>query len=170
MFCEINTKRVVRTWTECGEPPRLLSGKESPCQCRRCRRQRFDPSLGMIPWSRKWQPTPTFLPGKFHGQRNLVGSSPWGRKELGKTEQLRMHRGTEYGNLIWDQGVDIQVETFQGKVSGWGKTSRTFEELNENVGRECYNGGIWWYWMSGQGERSIEVQISGFILSARFSH
>ena len=29
---------------------------------------------------RKWQPTPVFLPGKFHGQKSLVGSSPWGHK------------------------------------------------------------------------------------------
>ena len=33
-----------------------------------------------ISWSRKWQPTPMFLPGKSHGQRSLVGSSPWDRK------------------------------------------------------------------------------------------
>ena len=33
------------------------------------------------PWRRKWQPTPVFLPGESHGQRSLVGYSPWGRKE-----------------------------------------------------------------------------------------
>ena len=33
-----------------------------------------------IPWNRKWQPTTVFLPGKFYGQRNLVGYSPWSRK------------------------------------------------------------------------------------------
>ena len=33
-----------------------------------------------IPWRRKWQPTPVFLPGKSHGQRSLVGYSPWGRR------------------------------------------------------------------------------------------
>ena len=38
------------------------------------------PGVGKIPWRRKWQPTPVFLPGKFHGQRSLVGYSPWGRK------------------------------------------------------------------------------------------
>ena len=37
---------------------------------------------------RKWQPTPVFLPGKFHGQRSLVGYSPWVRKELDMTELL----------------------------------------------------------------------------------
>ena len=39
-------------------------------------------------WSRKSQFTPVFLPGKFHGQRSLVGSSPWSCKESDKTEQL----------------------------------------------------------------------------------
>ena len=42
----------------------------------------FDPWVGKILWHRKWQPTPVFLSGKFHGQRSLVGYSPWGSKEL----------------------------------------------------------------------------------------
>ena len=33
-----------------------------------------------IPWRRKWQPTPVFLPGKSHGRRSLVGYCPWGRR------------------------------------------------------------------------------------------
>ena len=37
-------------------------------------------------WSQKWQPTPVFLPGKSHGQMNLVGYSPWGHKESDTTE------------------------------------------------------------------------------------
>jgi len=36
--------------------------------------------VGNIPWSRKWQPTPVFLPGKIHEQKSLVGYSPWGCK------------------------------------------------------------------------------------------
>ena len=43
---------------------------------------------GKIPWRRKWQPPPVFLPGKSHGQRSLVGYSPCGWKELDTTEQL----------------------------------------------------------------------------------
>ena len=35
---------------------------------------------GEMPWRRKWQPTPVFLPGKFHGQRSPVGFSPWARR------------------------------------------------------------------------------------------
>ena len=45
------------------------------------------------PWRRKWQPTPVSLPGKSHGQRKLVGCSPWGRKESGTTEQLTLTLG-----------------------------------------------------------------------------
>ena len=56
---------------------RWLSGKASTCQCRRHRRCRFDPWVQKIPWRRKWQPTPVFLPGKPHGQRSLAGHSPW---------------------------------------------------------------------------------------------
>ena len=40
------------------------------------------------PWRRKWQPTPVFLPGKSHGQRNLVGYNTWGCKESDTTELL----------------------------------------------------------------------------------
>ena len=46
----------------------------------------FSPWVGKIPWSRKWQPTPVFLPGKFHGQKSLAGYSPWGRRESDTTE------------------------------------------------------------------------------------
>ena len=67
-----------------------FSGKESTCQCRRCR---FYPCIGKMPWRRKWQPTPVlFLPGEFHGQRGLVDYSPWGHKESDMTEQLIMHK------------------------------------------------------------------------------
>ena len=51
--------------------PRGLSGKEFAWQCRRHRRHAFDPRVKKIPWSRKWQPTTVFLPGKFHGQRSF---------------------------------------------------------------------------------------------------
>ena len=51
----------------------------------------FNPWVGKIPWRRKWQATPVFLPGKSHGQRSLVGCSPGGHKELNKTEQLSMY-------------------------------------------------------------------------------
>jgi len=66
----------------CGRNKRELItlAVESSCQCRGHKRCGFDPWIGKIPGRRKWQPTPVFLPGKFHGQRSLAGSSPWGNK------------------------------------------------------------------------------------------
>ena len=57
-------------------------------QCRRHRRCRFNPWVGKIPWRRKWQPTPVFLPEKSHGQSNLVDCSSKGCKELDTAERL----------------------------------------------------------------------------------
>ena len=47
--------------------------------------------MGKIPWSRKWQATPIFLPGNFHGQRSLVGYSSRGCRESDMTEHVCMH-------------------------------------------------------------------------------
>ena len=49
-----------------------------------------------IPWRRKWQPTPAFLPEKSHGQRSLAGYSPRGHKESGMTEQVSTLACTTY--------------------------------------------------------------------------
>ena len=55
------------------------TGWESTYQCRRLE---FNPWVREFPWRRKWQPTPVFLPGKSHGQRNLVSYGPWGCKRV----------------------------------------------------------------------------------------
>ena len=65
--------------------------KASACQCRRHKRDRFDPQVGKISWRRKWQFTPLFFPGKSHGSSSLMGYSPWGWQELDTTEPLSMH-------------------------------------------------------------------------------
>ena len=70
--------------------PRWCGGKESACHCRRHKRCGFDPWVRKIPWSRKWQLTSVFLPGKFRGQRSLAGYSPWGCTELDRTEHTRL--------------------------------------------------------------------------------
>ena len=66
--------------------PWWLSGKESACSVGAT----GDPgsilgSGNRPPRRRAWQPTPVILPGEFHGQRTLVGYSPWGRKESDMT-------------------------------------------------------------------------------------
>ena len=69
--------------------PRWLSSKESTCQA-----GDMDsiPGLGRSPGEGKWQPTPVFLPGKSHGQRSLLGYSPWGRKESDTAEHAHTTR------------------------------------------------------------------------------
>ena len=44
--------------------------------CLQCKRLRFNPCIGNIPWRREWQPTPVFLPGKSHGQRTWQATVP----------------------------------------------------------------------------------------------
>ena len=48
----------------------------------------MDPWVGKTPWTRKWQPTPGFLPGKFHEQRSLAGYHSQARKKSDMTEPL----------------------------------------------------------------------------------
>ena len=71
--------------------PKWWIANESTCQCRRHKRHGFNSWVWKIPWRRKWQPTPLFLPGKFHGERSLAGYSPGGCEESGRTEQLNIH-------------------------------------------------------------------------------
>ena len=70
------------------ELPRWHSGKESTHQHRRPKRHRFDSWVRKIPWSRKWQPIPVCLPGKFHGQRSLAVH---GTAESDTTEHMHTH-------------------------------------------------------------------------------
>ena len=56
--------------------------KKYTCQCRRWG---FEPWVRKIPWRRKWQPNPVFLPAKSHGQRSLTGYSSLVLKELDMT-------------------------------------------------------------------------------------
>ena len=71
--------------------PRCCNGKESTCPCRRRKRCGFDPWVRKIPWSRKWQLAPVFLPGKFHGQRRLLAYGPWGRRKSDMTDHIHKH-------------------------------------------------------------------------------
>ena len=76
--------------------PWWLSGEEPACQCRRCE---FIPWVRKIPWRRKWQPTPVFLPGKSPGQRSLVGYSLQGSKEWDRTKLAQKY--IIKGDFLW---------------------------------------------------------------------
>ena len=68
----------------------------------------LNPLVGKIPWRRKWQLTPVFLPGKSHGWGSLASYSPQSCKELDTTEQLtHKHKKTKgYRKKVWNENQD----------------------------------------------------------------
>ena len=72
-------------------PVLTIASWPATCQCRRHKGLGFNPWVGKIPWRQQWQPTPVFLPGKFHGQRSWAGYTPRGCKELDITEYTHIH-------------------------------------------------------------------------------
>ena len=91
--------------------PGGASGKGTTCQCRRHRKLGFDPWVRKIPWRRKWQPIPVFLPGESYGQRNLVGYSPQPHTELDTTEvTLHTHTHTQTGDGSVVGGLHFETE------------------------------------------------------------
>ena len=71
--------------------PQWLNGNESACTAGDVAEVGSVPRLGKMSWRKKWQPTPVFLPGEFHGQRSLVDFSPWNGKESDTTEHTQAH-------------------------------------------------------------------------------
>ena len=75
--------------------------KESICQCRRLK---FHPWVRKSPWRREWLPTSVFLPREIHGQRSLVGYSPWGCEESDMKEQLTLPLSMKWSDFSWHRG------------------------------------------------------------------
>ena len=69
--------------------------KNLPGMQETCRRHGFNHWVGKLPWSRKYQPIPVLLTGKFHGERSLAAYRPWGCKESAKTEWPHTKKATE---------------------------------------------------------------------------
>ena len=128
--------------------PRWCSGKESTCQCRKCKTCAFNPWDGKIPWRRKQQPTHVFLPGIFHGQRSLVGYSPCVCKEPDTTERLSTHtckrfielgaherkrKGTQKKQGLSDHSTGLTLVKERGKERGLDQQSLRLQDSSENV-------------------------------------
>ena len=75
----------------------ILNGKEPDCHCRDIK----DSSSRKIPWRRAWQPTPIFLPGESHGQRNLVGYSPQGESDVTEVTQHSETVNLIFYAIVW---------------------------------------------------------------------
>ena len=105
--------------------PGGLGRKESTCNAG------FNSWVRKIPWRKKWQPTPVFLPGKSHGQRSLVGYSPWDRKELdnwaaNSNDPSSRHNewlAEETGQLLRGMCVTLQIRALSPlPARGWGRS------------------------------------------------
>ena len=111
--------------------------------------------IGKIPWRRKWQLTPVFLPGEFNGQRSLVGYSSWDHKESNMTEWLahvtKVCMGFPCGAVVKnpppntgdmrDMGLIPGSGTFPGQESG---NSLQYSCLENPMDR-----GTWWTTIHG---------------------
>ena len=103
--------------------PWCFSGKESACQFRR---HGFTPWVEKILWRREWQPTLVFLPGKYHGQRSLVGYSPWGHKRFGhdfatknrSNKDVYNPRDSFIHSHLWSTSIQTLLQTL-GESSVW---------------------------------------------------
>ena len=91
MFCKFKQISRSEFLTHFCIPLDYIAGFSSVSEvkiCLQCRRLKFNSWVEKIPCRREWQPTAVFLPGKFHEQKNLVGYSPRGHKELDMTGRL----------------------------------------------------------------------------------
>ena len=78
----------------------------------------FDPWVRKIPWRKKWQPFPVFLPEETHGQRSLVGYSLWGHKESHEHCSTYTCPGLAYrhGNPIQPSAPALPPETHSRQI------------------------------------------------------
>ena len=106
-----------------------------------------DPWVRKMPWRRKWQSTPVFLPRKSCGQRSLEGYSPWGHKELDMTEQLGTHTVWIYEKTIRGENRILLVGHFL-IVSNKNPTKINLKKQGIHWSMRLERMG--WNWPSGQ--------------------
>ena len=124
----------------------------------KCRKPRFDPWVGKIPWRRKWQPIPVCLPGEFWGQRSLVDYSPWDCKELDMTKWLtHTHRCWQEKNA-WQKRCELSFIwwPYKGTASKrWGRSQNIYELF---------------FFFAGKNKTQESEAINKFSLHVYFNH
>ena len=114
-------KRCSRPWSGGQLPARVLPGAQPGASPLPEAAPRLPSAARKIPCRRAWQPTPVFLPGESHGQRNLVGYSPWGRKESDMTDTFPFKSRCSPRGWYWgagDLGGGILLEPW-ARCYGW---------------------------------------------------
>ena len=96
-------------------------------------------------WRRRWHPTPVFLPGKSHGQRSLIGCSPWGREESDTTEWLHFCFslsciGERNGNPLWCSCLENPRDggAWWAAIYGVAQSWTRLKWLNNNNNNNVY--------------------------------
>ena len=130
-------------------------------------------SLGWkIPWRRKWQPTPVFLPGESHGQRSLVGYSPWSRRvrqdwatslHFTGSLVLLLLSALCLSLLIHPVGVLSPSLVHRMEIRGFDVSPETFcfepghdgHHVTECVGFPLHFKEILWHWLAVQWYSSV---------------
>ena len=140
--------------------PSGSDGKESICQCRRLK---FHPWVRESPWRREWLPTSVFLPREIHGQRGLVGYSPWGRKESDTKEQLTLPLSMKWSDFSWHRGFYWPILCYLKSIATLGKYVMWIEihfytKYLENCTRNMLSS--WTLEISPRRERKNKKEIS----------
>ena len=124
----------------------FLAGSDGKSICLQCRRLGFDPWVGKIPWRRKWQPTPVFLPGKFHGRRSLIGYSPGNCKESDTTKRFHFFTPSEYQwsalprkQIKYRHKIPEHVMTIQVSIPLSVLKNNTAIKKTKHCSKECFH-------------------------------
>ena len=112
--------------------PGSSNDKESTCQCRR---HRSNPWVRKIPWRRKWQPTPVFLPGESHGQRSLAGYSPCGHR-VG-------HDWATKNSTAWKSLLGTSFQYYADFTRGTGFSPSSLAHFFSPMAELCLPIGFW---------------------------
>ena len=122
----------------------------------------------VIDWRRQWHPTPVLLPGKSHGQRNLVGFSPWCREESDTTERLHFHFslsciGEGNGNPLQCSCLENPRDggawwvADDGVAQSWTRLKRLSSSSSNVIDADSQKGAAKTYlvWIGGCGGKSL---------------
>ena len=86
-----------------------------------------------IPWSRNWQPIPVFLPGKSHGQRSLVGYSPWSHKSRTWLSMCALIWNREFCPLYFCYIMLLSMYIFVFYIDTWSFRTRAIKCSNHKA-------------------------------------
>ena len=111
------------------------SSRESACRCRRPKKCRFDPWVGMISWRRSWQSTPAFLPGESHRQRSLAGYKSMESQKSRAWRDSKATAATQHPHMVKSSRATGQTSAKQTPTQsprGFWQQNRKFCKILES--------------------------------------